>query len=266
MAAGSESMSVTQQGSSASQSQDVTMSDAVPTHFAQPQDEAIWTAAEKGDRSFFDTLSEPQILKALTLKNEDGRSILHVAAAAGHSQVVSLLSDGVDAAVSGINAGDDEGWTPLHSAVSGGKAAVVEVLLASGADVNLANNGGRTALHYAASKGHSDIANMLISKGSKLNRKDKVGCTPLHRAASAGHSQVCEVLIEEGADIDATDVNGQTPITLATICDNRQVALLLLRNGADLDIEDTEGYTVLGRANDELRAVLIDAAKVMAEG
>jgi 26S proteasome non-ATPase regulatory subunit 10 len=45
-----------------------------------------------------------------------------------------------------------------------------------------------------------------------------------------------------------------------------QIALLLIRHGADVDIEDKEGYTVLGRANDEIRPLLIDAAKAMLEG
>lgn len=44
-----------------------------------------------------------------------------------------------------------------------------------------------------------------------------------------------------------------------------QVALLLIRHGADVDVEDKEGYTVLGRATDEFRPILIDAAKTMLE-
>lgn len=45
-----------------------------------------------------------------------------------------------------------------------------------------------------------------------------------------------------------------------------QVALLLIRHGANVDAEDKEGYTVLGRASDDIRPVLIDAAKAMLEG
>lgn len=45
-----------------------------------------------------------------------------------------------------------------------------------------------------------------------------------------------------------------------------QVALLLVRHGADVDVEDKEGYTVLGRATNEFRPALIDAAKAMLEG
>lgn len=94
----------------------------------------------------------------------------------------------------------------------------------------------------------------------------QVGCTPLHRAASTGKSELCELLIEEGADIDAVDRAGQTPIMSAVICYNKEIALLLIRHGADVDVEDKEGYTVLGRASDEFRPILIDAAKAMLEG
>lgn len=44
------------------------------------------------------------------------------------------------------------------------------------------------------------------------------------------------------------------------------MSLLLIRHGADVDIEDKEGYTVLGRASNDLRPLLIDAAKAMLEG
>jgi 26S proteasome non-ATPase regulatory subunit 10 len=227
------------------------------------QPEELFEAAGKGDIHVFKELTEPQLHQALSLKNEDERSLLHVAAAAGHAQVVQLLTDGVDLNSSGINSGDEEGWTPLHSAVSTGSGDVVEVLLRSGADVQIANAGGRTALHYAASKGHADIARLLVSHGANINKKDQTGCTPLHRAASAGHVEVIDYLIEEGADLEAYDKEGQTPLMLATICDNRQAALLLVRHGASVDAEDKEGFTVLGRAPQDLRPTLIETAKAM---
>ncbi|KAK6242677.1 hypothetical protein SCA6_008066 [Theobroma cacao] len=94
----------------------------------------------------------------------------------------------------------------------------------------------------------------------------QVGCTPLHRAASTGNSALCEFLIEEGAEVDAEDRAGQTPLMNAVICQNKEVALLLIRHGADVDIEDKEGYTVFGRASDDFRPKLVDAAKAMLEG
>ena len=44
------------------------------------------------------------------------------------------------------------------------------------------------------------------------------------------------------------------------------VALLLIRHGANVDVKDKEGYLVLGRASDDFRTILIDAAKAMLEG
>ncbi|MCO5575128.1 hypothetical protein L7F22_028925 [Adiantum nelumboides] len=180
--------------------------------------------------------------------------------------IVRFLCGISDPSHSIVNVGDEEGWTALHSAVSSGHLSIVEILLQAGADVSSVTNGGRTALHYAASKGRLKLAEVLIAHESNVNEKDQFGCTPLHRAASAGHSNVCELLIEEGAKVDATDKTGQTPLMYATICNDKQVALLLIRHGADVDIEDKEGYTVLGRASDELRPALIDAAKAMQEG
>ncbi|KAJ1389823.1 Ankyrin repeat [Sesbania bispinosa] len=231
----------------------------------------LFKAAEEGNSSIFEAVSPQTLSKALSLRNEDARSLLHVAASSGHSQlwlgiyqVVKILLS-ADASAGVINSADEEGWAPLHSAASIGSLEIVEALLSKGADVNLKNDGGRTALHYAASKGWLKIAEILISHDAKINIKDKFGCTPLHRAASTGKSELCELLIEEGAEVDAVDRAGQTPLMNAVICHNKEVALLLIRHGADVDVEDKEGYTVLGRATDEFRPILIDAAKAMLE-
>ncbi|CAH9101014.1 unnamed protein product [Cuscuta europaea] len=140
----------------------------------QMKDDDLFKAAESGDSELFKSLSEDQLVKALALRNEDRRSLLHVAVSSAHAEVVKILS-AADSSVSGINCGDEEGWVPLHSAASSGNIDIVEILLSRGANVNLKNDGGRTALHYAASKGHLRIAEILISHNAKINAKDKVG-------------------------------------------------------------------------------------------
>ncbi|CAN0896474.1 26S proteasome non-ATPase regulatory subunit 10 [Linum grandiflorum] len=238
----------------------------------QIKDEDFFKAAETGDCSVLSSLPPPQLTKSVSLRNDDRRSLLHVASSSGHLEAVKILLE-VEGSESVVNSTDEEGWAPLHSAASIGSAPIVEILLSKGADVNLKNDGGRTALHYAASKGWLKIAEVLIAHGAKLNVKDKacrlyltVGCTPLHRAASVGKAELCELLVEEGAEVDAVDRAGQTPLMNAVICDNREVALLLIRHGADVDVEDKEEYTVLGRASRDFRPILIDAAKAMLEG
>ncbi|KAF9591774.1 hypothetical protein IFM89_007104 [Coptis chinensis] len=225
----------------------------------------LFNALDKKDPSIFKSLSPTQLQKTLSFRNEDGRSLLHVAVSLNQTEVVKVMAS-VDGVASVVNTTDEEGWAPIHSAASIGNDDILDILLKIGADVNLKNDGGRSALHYAASKGWLKIAEILISHNAKLNQKDKVGCTPLHRAASTGNSSLSELLIEEGAEVDAVDRAGQTPLMSAVICENKEVALLLIRHGADVDVEDKEGYTVLGRASPVLRPILIDAAKAMLEG
>ncbi|KAK3421851.1 hypothetical protein EUGRSUZ_G02461 [Eucalyptus grandis] len=186
------------------------------------RDEDLFKAAEGGDPAAFRALARDQLSKVLSLRNEDGRSLLHVAASAGHAEIVDILSD-ADQSTSVINSKDEEGWAPLHSASSIGNEQIVEILLRKGADVNLKNDGGRTGLHYAASKGWLKVAETLISHGANINAKDKVGSTPLHRAAGTGKSEMCEFLIEEGAEVDPVDKAGQTPLMAAVICYNKEV-------------------------------------------
>lgn len=53
----------------------------------QIKDEDLFKAAEQGDVSLFDSLQEEQFLKGLSLRNEDDRSLLHVAVSFGKTQV-----------------------------------------------------------------------------------------------------------------------------------------------------------------------------------
>lgn len=49
--------------------------------------EGLFKAAETGDASTFEALPSQQLSKALSLRNEDGRSLVHVAASSGHPEV-----------------------------------------------------------------------------------------------------------------------------------------------------------------------------------
>lgn len=47
----------------------------------------LFTAAESGDAAAFSNLSPDQLRHARSLRNDDRRSLLHVAAASGHAEV-----------------------------------------------------------------------------------------------------------------------------------------------------------------------------------
>ncbi|EDQ85210.1 uncharacterized protein MONBRDRAFT_12137 [Monosiga brevicollis MX1] len=84
--------------------------------------------------------------RLLGQKDMDGYTGLHKAAYNGHLAVVELLiASGAD-----VNVGTKDNWRPLHCAARWNKAHIIECLLGHGADINAQTNGGLTAMHIAA--------------------------------------------------------------------------------------------------------------------
>jgi ankyrin repeat protein len=113
-----------------------------------------------------------------------GSTPLHAAAWGGHQDVVKLLLE----SKANVNARKDRvvkpGWaismdagdpkpfdpmmsTPLHEAASLGHKEVVEILLASKADVNAKDKYGDTPLRMAMRYGHKDVAKILRRCGGR---------------------------------------------------------------------------------------------------
>ena len=86
---------------------------------------------------------------------------VHVAAAAGHVNILSLLIEhGADVEGQGI-----DGGTPLHQASWNGKLEAGQFLLSRGADVDALNEDNATALMCAASAGCVELARTLLERG-----------------------------------------------------------------------------------------------------
>ncbi len=95
---------------------------------------------------------------------------------------------------------DRYGFTALHTAVHFRQREVVEILLASGADVN--DNGTRyqvTPLHIAAGRGYRDMVELLLAKGADIHLKNKYGQTPLDVADCEGMTDTAYVLREHAS-------------------------------------------------------------------
>ncbi|KAK6921944.1 Ankyrin repeat [Dillenia turbinata] len=145
------------------------------------KDEDLFKAAELGNVSVFESLSPQQLLHALSLKNEDVRSLLHVAASSGQTEVVRILA-AVDPSISGINSTDEEGWVPLHSAASIGNLEIVEILISRGAEVDAVDKAGQTPLMNAVICQNKEVALLLVRHGADVDVEDKEGYTVLVHA------------------------------------------------------------------------------------
>nr|CAN63831.1 hypothetical protein VITISV_009129 [Vitis vinifera] len=140
---------------------------------AQIKDEDLFRAADSGDSSVFRALSPQQLLRALSLRNEDDRSLLHVATSLGHLEVVKMLSE----------ADPSIGCTPLHRAASTGNSAMCELLIEEGAEVDAIDKAGQTPLMNAVICQNKEVALLLIRHGADVDVEDKEGYTVLGRTS-----------------------------------------------------------------------------------
>jgi len=97
-------------------------------------------------------------------------------------------------------------FTPLLlAAATGGSAAIVDALIAAGADVNAADARGLTVVMTAVATDHGDPAMVraLIAKGANLAAKDLNGETALDWAMKAGNTAEVAMLKRAGAPASA---------------------------------------------------------------
>lgn len=153
------------------------------------------------------------------------------------------------------------GKTGLHIAGRFGHVAIMEYLVAQGADVNfdgkpqdLEKQGfddrgsfRRLPIHDATENGQLAAVSFLISSGSKVDEKDATGLTPLHLATKEGHRDVVTFLCKQGAKLDTTNVRddseeiGDTTLLIALNYDHRDIAIDLVQRGANFGIRNKDG-------------------------
>uniref|UniRef100_A0ACD5VSH8 Uncharacterized protein n=1 Tax=Avena sativa TaxID=4498 RepID=A0ACD5VSH8_AVESA len=190
--------------------------------------------------------------EALEARDKDGRTALHVAAAAGEAEVVAeLVEMGADAA-----AADARGRTPLDVAREKGYKEVVDILQRWELVMTAARRGdlqslesllgkrtglrgrdqyGLTALHVAAIKGHCDAIALLAGSGCMdIECEDVEGHRPLHLAVEGGCADAVDLLLDMGADVHARTKRDATPLQMAETMGYDDISQLLRsRGGAD---------------------------------
>lgn len=164
------------------------------------------------------------------------------------------------------------GQTALVAACMQGHEAVVEALLAAGADVHYSegNNCQRNALQIACGQGSTRIVDMLLAAGAEVNtsaahgigsprqgRSASVvtrynGRTALQAAADRGHRAIVEKLLKLGAEVNAkaSPSAGRTALQAAAHGGYSSIVELLLEHGADVNAPAAryKGFTALQAA------------------
>ncbi|CAN4100956.1 unnamed protein product [Withania somnifera] len=187
----------------------------------------------------------------------DRQSALHIAAANGHIEVVSMLID------QSVNPDLFNRYkqTPLMLAAMHGNISCVQKLIEAGANILMFDSlNGRTCLHYAAYYGNSDCLTTILSASRTshiasswgyarfVNFKDGKGATPLHLAARQKRLECVHILVDNGALACASTGGygfpGSTPLHWAARGGSLDCIRELLAWGADRLQRDDSGSAI----------------------
>lgn len=147
----------------------------------------------------------------------------------------------------------DKTITALHYAArETTKPAILDVLIAAGADVNARTKGdvgdGRTALMLAADRGRLDLVRTLLAAGTDLAAKDSNSMSALGIACSSGktaaYAKVVGALLAAGAKPDAE------ALAFASGDNSTEIVRLLLAAGADVNAPARFGTPLHFAVND----------------
>ncbi|KAL5725355.1 hypothetical protein ACHQM5_008509 [Ranunculus cassubicifolius] len=177
----------------------------------------------------------------ISIKDPEGRGLLHVAAKSGSTNVCKYLIQELGFSMEEC---DNEDSTPLCHACLKGHLNTAEYLIENGADPHALQRHNTTALHAATLSGSVEIISLLLSKGVDVNAPSQLG-TPLHQ--SQGRLGVVRVLLDHGANPNICVSHQPTPLQSAVVKGTLECVKLLIKAGADPN-GSSLGFTPLDRA------------------
>jgi ankyrin repeat protein len=231
-----------------------------------------------GEIDGFSVLIELATHEVLGVTDGDGRTLLHIAAAAGNLDALKGLCERKKkfASPSYVNAKgshsqlvawanhpDGQGTAALTLATDYGHTKTVSVLLAvPGIDVNHASQYGHTAL-ISASKGcHIEVIHALLKVDDiEINHADSDGNTALIMAVDMGHAEIVQVLLAaSGIDVNIVNSCGYSALIAAASEGHTEIVQALLKAGAHVNcVEDGDGSTALISAAIEDHTEIVQA-------
>ena len=151
-------------------------------------------------------------------------------------QYFSSLQDQLSHRLESNTLAAGDGISPLHIGAANGNPEVLTLLLSRGAYVNASNvNGTLVApLHLAATQGSAKAVKVLLDSGARINACAR-RWTPLHVAAWMEKVDVVRVLLKRGAEVNPIAIvnnRSQTPYQLTKTTEIRN----LLRDSGGREI------------------------------
>ncbi|XP_051168998.1 ankyrin-3-like [Leptopilina boulardi] len=214
-----------------------------------------------GYNAIFSAVHEGKLIYAHKLLKEDlvekefqGRTLMHVAAAKGHEQIVCLLCQ----RNARIDRGDRDGNSPLHLAIKGNHTDLIHLFVKE-STVNLTNSIKEAPLHIATANNQIQIVQLLLDNGANSNEQDANGSTPLHIAVKMKRPnlKIITLLVEHEANGNLLSDELFTPLYHAVSSGNIEIVQILVKYGAHIDKINKDNKTPLILAVEKNNAEMI---------
>jgi ankyrin repeat protein len=182
-------------------------------------------------------------------------SALCQAASHGHiQQIKGLLDQGAN-----IDGRNEDGNTPLISAIISHQPDAAVFLLEHGADKSVRSSSGkkRPPLFHAIDVGDLGMTQYLLDHGANVNQKSLVGQSYFIDVVQSEKLDVIQLLLRYGADVHAREITGRSIICYAVARGNLELVRLLLGHGADPNARDITGQAVVSIASNKDQPDLI---------
>lgn len=211
----------------------------------------------------------------LGYRDDDGRSLLHLAAADGSVEAISyfrkhkvspevlnengeppiftaIRNNNIDCIHGLLKKGDlipyGRDTTALHVAIEKENVSMLKELLKYNPPIDKPDKDGLSPLMCAASKNNKEIIKILLDNGADVNyqNENNYDYNALCIAANEGSNDVIELLVKSGCKIDMSTKDGFSPLAIALLSQMFSTAEILLKNGANIDFQDeATGKTAL---------------------
>ncbi|XP_040276851.1 ankyrin repeat domain-containing protein 55 isoform X4 [Bufo bufo] len=137
-----------------------------------------------------------------TLVDKDFKTALHWAVQSGNRVLCSIILDH-EQGQSTINYDDENGKTCMHIAAAAGYSDIIcELARVAECNLQALDVDDRTPLHWAAAAGKADCVQMLLKLGVDMNPRDINENTPLTYAMYCGHTACIKLLSQENSRPD----------------------------------------------------------------
>ncbi|KAI4619240.1 uncharacterized protein J4E87_007828 [Alternaria ethzedia] len=181
-------------------------------------------------------------------QDNTGKTALHYMAWSSRSTVQELIRCSQKEEMRQLSVKDSQGKSILHYATQRGNTDLIEFLLArpEAPTLCMPDYHGRTLLHYATESGRVSTIDLYLAWHFDPDVVDSKGRTMLHHACQWGNVKAVEHLVDLGFEyqLDAVDDEKRTPLQLAKHYRSRAVVEYIQQLRPDKEVGDDKDVKI----------------------